>query len=261
MRDFGFPVAVDVRSSEVFEKHHFFRANKIGYLRVSFDSDIDEFLSKYGGEYKIIAQMPEGSNMFHSNRQDDFNAADRFVRHVLREREWFYGLSINLNGLYGMPFAEADSVFNSVFMQRFRDQFIREGKPVMITVTSLRNSEDVWPVMYPMVLARSKQKFKYVWPGYDTTTAWWYGSRLIDAVGKLSTRRMQSMADSVGLLTLSGVGDVQGEKVSMFKCRWYSKDIYTEMIKIFKRSVMVVSGGDMSEKVNQAVFIKELLGD
>lgn len=253
-------LGVDVKSSEVFRVHHQLRANKVELLRVEFDSDPEEFLSKYGGGYSIIPRVPNPAGMFHPNRNEDFAWVDAFMKMFYQNMDLFEGVSVELDHLYGMDLADADSHFNTVFMKRHRDRLVREYKRIFLTATSTVNADEYWPVSYPMALTRSKQKHKLVHAGYDTESAHWYGSLILKATNDLTIRRMRTLADQIGLLVLSGVGDVPGDRVSIYKCKQYSRDVYLDVLNAFKNSFIIVSGGDINDKCYQFRAIMEEMG-
>lgn len=216
--------------------------------------DRKRFFTKFAGTYKLIIVSPKNVNAY--DRSDN-----TFARTIYYAKELLdlsdnkiYGFVVNLDRHYYISKEKAYNTVENVFLKRVLPLYSRIGCHLMINISHNGPlTEDVFSMSYGLKSVRMNKGLELV---LDTLSAYKMGAKFI--TGEKSSA-VRSLSKNYSMVELSGIGK-KGQRTSIRECIHTTSGLYIEFLKVFKKSIIILSANDVESAIGDWEYIKKYLG-
>jgi len=214
----------------------------------------EQFYTRFVKTYKLIIASPMYVNAY--DRMDNsFSKSIYYAQQVLDlSQGQVWGYVTNLDRFYNIQKEVAYNTVENVYLRRVLPIYQRIGLNLIVEhVHKGPLTSDVFPLSYGLKLNRSN---KGLGLALDSLSAYLMGARLLLDANQLA---VSSLSKDYKILELSGIGK-KGKGTSIRTCTYKKSGEYIEFVKLFKRSIIVLSPGDTESALGDWEYIEKYLG-
>lgn len=213
-----------------------------------------QFFKTFANTYKLIIASPKYVNAYNTQDQS-FARSIQYAQSMLNlseEKLWAYVANIHRH--YDIKKEVAYNTLENIYLKRVLPVYKRIGLNLVLE----HNHKgplvpDVFPLSFGLKLSKSH---KGLGLSLDTLSAHLMGARFVQGSDPAA---VSSLAKDYKIVKLSGIGKM-GKRTSIRTCTQNTSGAYIEFVKMFKRSVIVLSTDQIQNTLGDWEYLYKYLG-